>query len=76
MGKKVYKDIIIRAIKTFIQGFLGSLIVFINNNATFDEKMFKSALIGALAGGLSALMNFILQILEKGDEKKAKRTKE
>ena len=75
MGKKVYKDIIIRAIKTFIQGFLGSLIVFINNNTTFDEKVFKSALIGALAGGLSALMNFILQILEKGDDKNAKRAK-
>lgn len=73
--KKILKnDIFRRAIKTFIQGFLGSLIVFMNNNTTFDEKMIKSALIGALAGGLSALMNFILQLLEKGDDRNAKRS--
>lgn len=64
--KKILKnDIFRRAIKTFIQGFLGSLIVFMNNNITFDEKMFKSALIGALAGGLSCVMNMIIELLNK-----------
>lgn len=63
------KDILIRAIKTFIQGFLSSLIVFINTNSNFDEKLIKSAIIGALAGGISALMNYIIQVLDKGSEK-------
>ena len=58
-------DIFRRAVKTFIQAFLASLIMFLNNNTTFDEKMLKSALLGALAGGLSALMNFIITLLDK-----------
>lgn len=65
------KDILIRAIKTFIQGFLSSLIVFINTNSNFDEKLIKSAIIGALAGGISSLMNYIIQVLDKGSEKNA-----
>lgn len=67
--KKILKnDILKRAIKTFIQGFLSSLVVFINTNQNFDEKVIKSALIGAIAGGISALMNFIINLLKKGDE--------
>ena len=60
----INNDIVRRAVKTFIQGFLASLIVFLKDNTTFDEKMIKSAILGALAGGLSALMNFILTILK------------
>ena len=62
------KDILVRAFKTFIQGFLGSLLVIINNNSNIDEKLLKSALIGALAGGISAVMNFVIQLLEKGEK--------
>jgi hypothetical protein len=65
--KKKTKDILTRAFKTFIQGFLGSLVVFIQSNSNIDEKVLKSAFIGALAGGISALMNFIISLL-KGDE--------
>ena len=60
------KDILIRAGKTFIQGTLASLVVFINSSSTLDKTMIKSALIGALASGLSALMNYIIQLLDKG----------
>lgn len=60
------KDIVIRALKTFIQGFLGSLVVFIQGNTSIDEKVLKSALIGALAGGFSALMNYVIELLDKG----------
>lgn len=59
------KDILIRALKTFIQGFLASFLVNTNNLSNFDKTVLKSALIGALAGGISALMNFILGILSK-----------
>lgn len=65
MKKIVESDIFIRAVKTFIQGFLGAFVVFINTNTTFDEKTLKSALIGALAGGISALMNFVIELLKK-----------
>lgn len=63
------KDILIRAGKTFLQGFLGSLVVFIQSNNNLDEKLIKSALIGAVAGGFSCLMNYVIQLLDKGDEK-------
>lgn len=59
------KDILIRAGKTFIQGFFASLVVFINGTQNFDKKLIISALIGALAGGLSAVMNFVINLLEE-----------
>lgn len=62
-------DIFKRAVKTFIQGFLASLTLSLNNLSNFDEKLLKSALIGALAGGISALMNFIIQMLNKEELK-------
>lgn len=62
------KDIIERAVKTFIQAFLSSLVVFLNSYTTFDKTLVKSALIGAIASGLSALMNYILNLIDKGDE--------
>ena len=68
MKKEKFKDILVRAIKTFIQGFLGSLAVFIGGNANFDEKLIESALIGALAGGISALMNFVVTLLDKEEK--------
>lgn len=63
------KDILIRAGKTFLQAFLGSLIVFINNTATIDKTVLKSALIGAIASGISACMNYVIQLLDKGGNK-------
>lgn len=66
--KIINNDIVKRALKTFIQGFLASLILSINSITNWDEKVIKSVLIGALAAGLSALMNFILNLLNKGDE--------
>lgn len=60
------KDVLIRAGKTFLQAFLGSLIVFINNTATIDKTVLKSALIGAIASGISACMNYVIQLLDKG----------
>ena len=66
--KIINNDIFKRALKTFIQGFLASLILSINSITNWDEKVIKSVLIGAVAAGLSALMNFILNILNKGEE--------
>lgn len=59
------KDILIRSVKTFFQGFLGSLVVFLQGNSNIDEKVLKSALIGALSAGLCAVMNYVIKLLEK-----------
>lgn len=66
--KAKIKDILIRAIKTFIQGFLGALIVVIPSST--DLELWKTALIGACAGGISAVMNLILTMLNKESEGK------
>lgn len=65
MKKIINNDIFVRALKTFIQCFLGAFVVFMNNHTTFDEKALKSALIGALASGISGLMNFVIELLKK-----------
>lgn len=64
------KDILIRAGKTFIQGFLGALAVTLPNSDFSNMQVIKSLLIGAVAGGVSAVMNLIINLLnnKKGDE--------
>lgn len=64
------KDILIRAGKTFIQGFLGALAVTLPNSDFNNAEVIKSLLIGAVAGGVSAVMNLIINLLnnKKGDE--------
>lgn len=68
MNKKKIKDIIIRALKTFIQGFLGALAITLPNSDLASESVLKSLLIGALASGISAVMNFVLNLM-KGEDK-------
>lgn len=55
-----------KLIKTFIEGFLASLILQINEvGATGNIDVWKTIFIGAIAMGLSAILNFI-QITYKG----------
>ena len=60
MKKINWKDIGIRCLKTFLQGFLASLCVTSINGI----DALKSALIGAVAGGISALTNLIIKYLD------------
>lgn len=53
------KKPLVLAIKTFIQGFLASLCV----TGISGLDGLKSALVGALAGGMSAIMNLIINKL-------------
>ena len=62
------KDILIRALKTFIQGFLGALAITLPNANLSDMAVVKSLLIGALAAGISAIMNLIIQLMNKEDK--------
>lgn len=62
------KDILIRAGKTFIQGFLGALAITLPNSDFSDMTVVKSLLIGAIAGGLSAVMNLIVNLMKKEND--------
>ena len=62
------KDILIRALKTFIQGFLGALAITLPNANLSDMVVVKSLLIGALAAAISAVMNFVIQLMNKEDK--------
>ena len=61
------KDVLIRAIKTFIQGFLGALAVTLPTTDLTNTELLKSILIGAVAGGISAVMNLTINVLKKGE---------
>ena len=62
------KDILVRAGKTFIQGFLGALAVTLPSSDFSDMSVVKSLLIGAVAGGVSAVMNLVINLLNKESE--------
>ena len=62
------KDILIRAGKTFVQGFLGALAVTLPSSDFSDMQVVKSLLIGAIAGGISAVMNLVINLLHKESE--------
>lgn len=59
------KDILIRAFKTFVQGFLGALAITLPTTDLTNYELVKSILIGAVAGGISAVMNLIISLLKK-----------
>lgn len=61
------KDILIRAVKTFIQAFIAAFLMGTNNLSTLDKKVLESALLGALAAGISAVMNLLINLLDKGE---------
>lgn len=67
MKKINWKDIGIRAFKTFIQGFLGALAITLPNADYSDLEVIKSLVIGAIAAGISAVMNLALVYLKKGN---------
>lgn len=67
MEKINWKDIGIRCLKTFIQGVVAYLTVSITTTDFTDKEAVKGLIIGAIAGGVSAAMNIINNIL-KGDE--------
>lgn len=68
MSKEKIKDIILRALKTFIQAFIAAFLLGTSNLSNLDKKVLESALLGGLAAGISAVMNLISNMLSKGDE--------
>lgn len=66
MNKINWKDILMRCIKTFIQGTVAYLTVSISTTDFTDKEAIKGLIIGTIASGVSALMNIINSLL-KGD---------
>lgn len=64
--KEKWKDIGIRAAKTFAQAFLGAIVIDVSTlNA--DASVWRSMLLAAAAAGISAVMNMVLTMLnDKG----------
>lgn len=54
--------ILIRAFKTFVQGFLAVLLA--GATTTLDGAGWKALVVGAFAAGISALMNLFIQPTE------------
>lgn len=64
-----WKDILIRAIKTFFQGFLGALAVTLPQTDFSDSTLLKSILVGAVAAGISAVMNMTVNLISVEEDK-------
>ena len=54
------KDILIRALKTFIQGFLSALTITLPSTDLTDGALVKSILIGALSSSSILEKNFLI----------------
>ena len=57
MQKINWKNVLDRALWTFIQGFISTAVV-----TGFTKEELKATLIGGLAGGLSALKTIIVEL--------------
>lgn len=57
MQKINWKNVLERALWTFIQGFISATVV-----TGFTKEELKATLIGGLAGGLSALKTIIVEL--------------
>lgn len=60
MKKINWKNVIERALWTFLQGFLSTMII-----TGFTKDELKATLIGGIAGGLSALKTVIVELMEE-----------
>lgn len=60
MIKPNWKDVAVRAIKTFVQAFLGTLFAMMGKGAPLQELFTEASLIAALSAGLSTVWNGVI----------------
>ena len=65
MKKVNWKDLLERALWTFLEGFLVALIG--TFSVGMDGAAWKAALLGAAMAGLSALKTFVIGLIQKVD---------
>ena len=59
------RNILERAGKTFIEAFIGALAITLPNSDLTDKSVLYSVIIGAVATGISALLNLALNYIDK-----------
>lgn len=59
------RNILERAFKTFIEAFIGALAITLPNADLTDKSVLYSIIIGAVATGISALLNLALNYIDK-----------
>ena len=59
------RNILERAGKTFIEAFIGALAITLPNADLTDKSVLYSLIVGAIATGISALLNLILNYVDK-----------
>lgn len=62
LGEKA-KDIYKRSVKTFFQAFFGAITLDVTTMST-DLTVWKPILLGAIAAGISAVMNLIINAFD------------
>jgi hypothetical protein len=62
-----WKDIGVRAAKTFVQAFMGAISIDVLF-ASSDRSVWRSVLLGGIAAGFSAVWNFALHELKGENE--------
>lgn len=62
------RNIIERALKTFIEAFIGSLAITLPNADLTDKSVLYGVIIGGIATGISALLNLVLNYIDKKKE--------
>lgn len=62
MKKPNWKDIAVRAGKTFLQAFLGALTIDLTTMPQ-NSSVLRDMLLAAMAAGISAVMNFAITML-------------
>lgn len=65
MKKINWKDIGIRCLKTFIQGTTAYLAITITTTDFTNKEAIKGLVIGAIASGISAVMNIINELVKE-----------
>lgn len=68
--KKLLNDSLCgKIIKTFIEGFLASLIVSLSTITDISDKsILKTVLVGAIAMGISMVLNLLQSLIAKDEE--------
>lgn len=59
-----WKDILQRMLNTFIQGILSYLALSLNGITNPNDIVLETLLLGAIASGISAVMNVLIQEME------------
>lgn len=63
--KEYWQEILIRALKTFLQAFLSAILIDVHTLLTVEFSLWKPIFISALAAGISAVMNMAIVALSK-----------